>query len=133
MPLANPYAKYQQTAIHTADRGDLLIMTYEAVLRWLGRADEAIDAGKVPEAHDALVAAQELVRNLAGSLDLERGGDIARNLNALYDYIHIQLVQANVQKSKEAIAAVRDLVAPLLDAWRGAVHTARKQGGIAAI
>ncbi|HEX6512487.1 MAG TPA: flagellar export chaperone FliS [Chloroflexota bacterium] len=128
MPLANPYQRYQSTAVKTADRGDLLLLTYEALLRWLARADEAIDGGKPVEAHQALIACQDLVRNLAAGLNYEQGGDVAERLGALYDYFHRQLMEANALKDKALIASVRQLVSPLLDAWRVAVPTARKQG-----
>jgi flagellar protein FliS len=133
VPVVNPYARYQQTAVRTADRGDLLILTYEALLRWLGRAEEAIDAGKLVDAHEALLAAQDLVYNLASSLDFQRGGEVAANLGSLYDFVHRQLIQANVAKDKKLVTATRELLAPLLDAWRTAVPTARKEGHLASV
>jgi flagellar protein FliS len=133
LPLANPYAKYQQTSAKTADRGDLVVLSYEAILRWLGRADQAIDGGKLLDAHEALVAAQDLVLNLSNSLDYERGGQIAQNLGSLYEYMRRELIQANVQKNKDIIASIRDLISPLLDAWRTAVVQARKEGYLSAV
>lgn len=133
MPIANPYARYQQTAVGTADRGDLLILSYEALVRWLNRASEAIDAAKIESAHDALINAQALVRSLMDSLDLDRGGEVAKNLYSLYDFVLRQLVEANVQKDKDLIASTRELVAPLLEAWRVAVSSARKQGLLATV
>ncbi|MHB8620192.1 MAG: flagellar export chaperone FliS [Chloroflexota bacterium] len=127
MPLANPYQAYRHTAAKTSDRGELLVMTYEAILRWLNRADAAIDADKVTDAHTALVSAQDLIHNLAWSLDFERGGQVADNLKSLYDYMLDQLMWANVNKDKELIDRVRGLVAPLLDAWRVAVVRARRE------
>ena len=133
MPLANPYARYQQTAVRTADRGDLLILTYEALLRWLGRAEEALDNGALVDAHQALVNSQDLIANLAQSLDLERGGEIAANLQALYDFMHREIVRANLDKDKAVVSSVRELVMPLLDAWRTAVPAARKDGHLAGV
>jgi|SRR5579884_738209 flagellar protein FliS len=133
MPLANPYVRYQQTAVRTADRGDLLILTYEAILRWLGRAEEALDSGSLVDAHQALVNSQDLIANLATSLDMDRGGEIAANLQALYDYMHREIVRANLEKDKAIIASVRELIVPLLDAWRTAVPAARKEGHLAGV
>jgi|SRR5690348_14842890 flagellar secretion chaperone FliS len=132
MPATNPYARYQQTAVKTADRGDLLILTYEALLRWLGRADEAIDAGNVVDAHQALIAAQDLVVNLSSSVDLSQG-PVGANLVLLYDYIARELMKANIEKNKAIIASVRELITPLLDAWRTAVPAARKEGHLAVV
>jgi flagellar secretion chaperone FliS len=131
LPLANPFARYQQTAATTADGGDLLILTYEALLRWLSRAQEAIDAGNLVDAHQALMYSQDLILNLSTSLDFERGGDIAINLQALYQFLSREIVQANVDKDSARIGSVRELIAPLLDAWRAAVPMARKQGQLA--
>jgi flagellar secretion chaperone FliS len=131
LPLANPFARYQQTAATTADGGDLLILTYEALLRWLSRAQEAIDAGNLVDAHQALMYSQDLILNLSTSLDFERGGDIATNLQALYQFLSREIVQANVDKDSARIGSVRELIAPLLDAWRAAVPMARKQGQLA--
>jgi flagellar protein FliS len=130
VPLSNPYNQYRQTAATTADRGQLLVMTYEALLRWLARADSAIDDGKVPTAHNALVNAQELVQNLTWALDYDRGGEIAVNLSRVYNYLGERLVWANVNKDKSIIDEVRQLVEPLVDAWRVAVDQARKEGQI---
>jgi flagellar secretion chaperone FliS len=131
LPLADPFARYQQTAATTADGGDLLILTYEALLRWLSRAQEAIDAGNLVDAHQALMYSQDLILNLSTSLDFERGGDIAINLQALYQFLSREIVQANVDKDSARIGSVRELIAPLLDAWRAAVPMARKQGQLA--
>jgi flagellar secretion chaperone FliS len=133
VPVVNPYARYQQTAVRTADQGDLLILTYEAILRWLGRAEEAIDARKMIDAHEALLAAQDLVYSLTSSLDHARGGEVALNLASLYDFIQRHLVQANVEKNKALISSIRELLAPLLDAWRAAVPNARKEGHLASV
>ena len=132
MPATNPYARYQQTAVKTADRGDLLILTYEALLRWLARAEEAIDAGNVVDAHQALIAAQDLVVNLSSSVDLDQG-PVGTNLVLLYDYIARELMKANVEKNKAIIASIRELLTPLLDAWRTAVPAARKEGHLAVV
>jgi len=127
LPLANPYQRYQQTAAQTADGSQLLIMSYEAVLRWLSRADTAIDTDNIQDAHQGLLNAQDIIRNLKWSLDMERGGEVAENLNNLYEFMIRELVWANVEKDKDRIDNVRQMVMPLLDAWRVAVVKARRE------
>lgn len=126
MPLASAYQQYRQSAVQTADGGQLLLMSYEALLRWLGRARAAIEADNVPDAHAALINAQSLVANLSLSLDFERGGEVAENLRRLYDFMTGQLIQANTRKDPGLIDTVADLVRPLLEAWRVAVPQARQ-------
>ncbi|MDE3074562.1 MAG: flagellar export chaperone FliS [Chloroflexota bacterium] len=132
MPLANPYRQYQNTSVQTADKAQLLLLTYEAIVRWLNRADAAITESRVMDAHDALIAAQTLVGDLANSLDFRRGGDVAINLARLYDYMVERLVSANVSKDNAIVEEVHGLVSSLLDAWRIAVVHARRDGLVAA-
>src|SRR5579884_2211727 len=127
MPLSNPYQRYQQTATQTAGSDQLLIMSYEAILRWLGRAETAIEANHIENAHTALVSAQDILRDLKWNLDFSKGGEVAANLGRIYDYLANELVWANVEKSAERIANVRALIQPLLEAWRVAVVKARRE------
>ena len=125
MPLDNPYQRYRQTAVNTSEPADLVVMTYEAVVRWVMRGKTAIASGDVVEAHEALINAQKLVANLSISLDFERGGGIAQNLRSIYDYLIDRLVAANVQKKPEILDEIIGLVQPLLQAWRMAVTQTR--------
>ncbi|MGH2364575.1 MAG: flagellar export chaperone FliS [Chloroflexota bacterium] len=127
MPLANPYQRYQSTSVQTADPAQLLLLTYEAIVRWLNRAETAVMDGNLARAHEGLLSAQALLRDLSTSLDFEQG-DVAWNLARLYDYMIERLVAANVAKDKAIVAEVRALVVPLLEAWRVAVVQARRQG-----
>src|SRR5438045_9381301 len=106
MPLANPYQQYRATAVKTADGGDLLVMSYEAILRWLSRAKTALESSQIIECHQALLAAQELVANLSLSLDFSRAPEIAQSLRSIYDYVSDQLVWANLHKDPALSAEV---------------------------
>jgi flagellar protein FliS len=83
----NAYQVYRQTQTQTAAPGELVLMLYRGAVRFLSAAIDAIEARNVPEAHDKLLKAQAIVSNLLESLDVERGGDVARNLSALYEYM----------------------------------------------
>jgi flagellar protein FliS len=126
VPLTNPYQRYQHTAAQTADGGQLLLMSYEATLRWLSRAEAAIQQDKIEEAHQGLMNAQEILRNLKLNLD-HSASDVAGNLDRIYDYLIAELVWANVHKDLDRIRNVRDMITPLLDAWRVAVVKARRE------
>lgn len=51
------------------------------------------------------------------SLDMEAGGEIARNLFSLYGYFNQQLVQANMDKRPEGILSVKEMMEELRLAW----------------
>ena len=121
--------QYQQAAATTAGPAQLVLMLYDGALVRLEVAHEAIEDGRRAAAHEALVRVQAIVDELTVSLDLDRGGEVARNLAELYDYCSRQLVEANVQKDAGLVADVEAVVRELRDAWdhgvvRGSVAVA---------
>ena len=126
----NAYQVYRQTQTQTAAPGELVLMLYRGAIRFLSSAIEAIDAKDTAEAHNKLVRTQDIVASLLGSLDHERGGDVARNLSALYDYMLRRLVEANVRKDAGPAREVQGLLRELLPAWEAAVkQTTNERSG----
>jgi len=126
----NAYQVYRQTQTQTAAPGELVLMLYRGAIRFLSSAIEAIDAKDTAEAHNKLVRTQDIVASLLGSLDHERGGDVARNLSALYDYMLRRLVEANVRKDARPAREVQGLLRELLPAWEAAVkQTTNERSG----
>lgn len=113
--------QYKQTSITTASRGQLLIMLYEAALKNIKKAMIAIDKKDIPGKGVAIGKAHDIVNELANTLDFEVGGDIARNLERLYNFITEQLVKANLENNKQCLETVQKLMETLLSGWREAV------------
>jgi flagellar protein FliS len=115
---ANPYLKYRVNSIETADPVRLVLMLYQGVLRFTQRGIQASERQEIQVAHESFVRAQAIVAELMSSLNLEAGGEIARNLMALYEYSHRRLVEANCRKCSEPAAEVVELFRELLSAWQ---------------
>ena len=118
----NAYQVYRQTQAQTAAPGELVVMLYQGAIRFVGAGIDAIEIKDVPTAHNSLVKAQAIVSELAETLDLERGGDIARNLAGIYDYLNRRLVEANLAKSAQPAREVLALLRELLPAWQAAAR-----------
>jgi flagellar protein FliS len=90
---------------------------FEGLLTRLATARGQIERrdyqGKGQSIHNALA----IVDALQQCLDLERGGDLARNLDALYDYVTRRLFTANVDNSVALIDEVVDLVQRVKSGW----------------
>jgi flagellar protein FliS len=126
----NAYQVYRQTQTQTAAPGELVLLLYRGAVRFLTAAIDAIEARNIAEAHDKLVKAQAIVSNLLESLDVERGGDVARNLSALYEYMLRRLLEANIRKDAQPAREVQVLLRELLPAWEAAVReTSSKSTG----
>src|SRR4051794_32490327 len=94
----NAYQTYRQTQAQTAAPGELVVMLYRGAIRFVATAVEAIDKRDVEAAHTNLLKAQAIVAELLGTLDPERGGEIARNLASIYEYLNRRLMEANLRK-----------------------------------
>jgi flagellar protein FliS len=131
----NAYQVYRQTQTQTAAPGELVLMLYRGAVRFLTAAIDAIEARNIPEAHDKLLKTQAIISNLLESLDVERGGDVAINLRALYEYMLRRLIEANVRKNAKPAREVQALLRELLPAWEAAVRetSANTTGSLAAV
>ena len=54
---------------------------------------------------------------LQGALDFEKGGDLAKNLNELYDYVTRRLLHVNAHNDLEALEEVHGLMMEIRSAW----------------
>jgi flagellar secretion chaperone FliS len=116
--IGNPYQQYRTTAVATASPVQLVTMLYQGVLRFTLRGIQGIEQGNVAQAHEGLTRAQAIIIELAAHLDMDAGGDVARNLNMLYTYTHQRMVEANCRKVVEPAEEVVRLFRELLPAWQ---------------
>lgn len=116
---ARALARYQSAAVDTASPVSLVIMLYDRLERDLRMAEQAARAQDLATANEQLQHAQEIVLELRASLDTS-AWDGAQSLAGLYDFVHDELVAANVSKDPERIVACKALVEPLGEAWRAA-------------
>jgi flagellar protein FliS len=107
-------------------------MLYDRLVRDLVTGDSAITAWDLAAANASLVHAQEIIWELAAGLDPTRwsGGPA---LAALYQFMLVELLDANVKKDAAKVASVRELVEPLRDAWHQAAELAASTGPLAAV
>lgn len=113
--------QYKQTAVTTASRGQVLIMLYEAAIRHVRRACDCIEKRDLAGKGVAIGKAHDIVNELATSLDFNVGGDIARELERLYNFMVEQLTKGNLDNDQAPLRSVEKLLGTLLEGWRGAV------------
>lgn len=114
-------AQYNQDAILSASPSRLLTMLFDRLLLDLQRAEAAQIEEDWNRASPYLVHAQDIVAELAGSLDVERW-DGGQNLLAVYLFSSTKLVSANIQHSVEMTREVIALMEPLRQTWHEAAE-----------
>ncbi len=112
----NPYERYKQTRVETAGPLQLIIMLYDGAIRFTRQAAHAIEERDYEKANEYLKRAQDIIDELNFSLNLE-AGDIAKNLQQLYEFINHQLVQANIKKDAASLQSVERILVTLRSAW----------------
>ena len=116
----NAYAKVGlETGIAAASPHKLIVMLYDGAIVALINATNHMKAGNIEAKGKAISHAIQIIDNgLRASLDKEVGGDIARNLDALYEYMSARLLTANLQNQIEILDEVRGLLTDLRDTWK---------------
>lgn len=118
---ANPWQSYRQVATQTAPPGQLVLMLYEGAIRFLERALGGFEHDDPAEfnvtINNNVLRAQEIIRELNVSLNMEGGGPFADNLRRLYDYLDRRLMESNLKKEDGGIREVIERLAVLRDAW----------------
>jgi flagellar protein FliS len=115
----NAYANVGlETGIASASPHKLIVMLYDGALVALLSAKANIAAKNIAAKGTAISKAITIIDNgLRASLDKEAGGEIAANLDALYDYMSRRLLHANLKNDVPAIDEVHGLLADLREAW----------------
>ncbi len=105
-----------QTAVSEASPIDLILMVYRRLIDNLRMAQKAIEEGG--ESAEPVSKAIDLIqKGLVAALDNERGGDIAANLAALYDWSIREILQARLKNNPVMLDGVISVFKDLELAW----------------
>lgn len=109
---------YRQTNVLSADTLKLTRMCYEAAIGNLKLAREAYIARNYEAKGKALVKTLDIIHELNNSLDMEQGGEIAKNLRALYLYMTQALIDADLKRDLKVFDTVIGMLEELESAWQ---------------
>ncbi len=100
--------KYLETSIATASKEDLIVKIFDVLVLAATQALDKLqtDRSDIEGIHKALLRAQRALCLLMGSLDMEIGGEVARNLFRVYEFWHHELVLANMQKDPARVERI---------------------------
>ncbi len=119
--------QYKKTSVETASREQILLMLYQAAIKNCKKAIEAIDEKNVAKKGEYIGKMQDIVVELSNSLDFEVGGEVAKELNSLYDFIMFSSTQANIKIEKQPLEACLKVLNTLYDGWTEAIKSLKAQ------
>ena len=106
-----------QKALDDASPHQLIDLMLSGALERVVSASGCMERNETAEAGESIGKAISIVDSLRVSLDVEKGGDIAKNLGQLYDYIMRRLLEASVSQQPELLAEVASLLQEIKAAW----------------
>lgn len=117
MTYGKTMARYQKTSVETARDIDLVIMCYEKAIQSLTQAQSHYEKDEFEEKAKKLQKALDIITHLQGCLNFEKGGQIARNLDALYTYMNKRMLEADIKHDPEGFCDVIKIMDELKGAW----------------
>jgi flagellar secretion chaperone FliS len=117
--MVTQYARqYEQTQVVTSSGVQLIVLLYDSAIQSMELAKREIQAKNVREKARHIGRAIAIVGELNSVLNLEQGGEIARSLRRVYDYILMELVEANARNNAQKLEAPLRCLGTLREAWR---------------
>jgi flagellar protein FliS len=121
----NPYQTYQQNAMATASPGELTLMLYNGCLKFIKQSKKAIEGNKIEEKHTNVIKAQNIIRELMVTLNMDI--EVSHQMMQLYDYMLNRLVEANLKNDTAILEEVEGFVIQFRDTWKEVIQINRKQ------
>jgi len=120
---SKPASAYQrvsvETSVHQASPHNLVEMLFDGLLVAVGAARAAMQRGDIKAKCQQIVTAVRILEEgLKCALNLDKGGELASNLDRLYGYCVVRLTQANARNDDSALAEVQRLIEPLARSWK---------------
>jgi flagellar protein FliS len=118
----NPYARganqYFETQVRSSSPLELVVLLYDAAIRAGQQARDAMARRDIATRSVSISKMMAIVGELQNTLDMERGGDVARELDRLYDWSTARLVDATQKQDPKPIDEVVKVMETLRDAWQ---------------
>lgn len=129
MYYGNGTQRYRETDIGTMPPEKIIVMLYERAVRDLEQAIAALAANRRGEVNRLVMHSQTIIAELRGALDHQAGGEVAANLEALYEWLFREHLGLLSDPSARRLEDCIKVLTPLLEAWRalpaGAADRAR--------
>ena len=124
--MSNPYQKYKNTSVLSASREQILLMLYEAAIKFTKIAIQSAEKKNIAERGKNIMRAYDIVAELQVSLDHKVGGDLPRQLDQLYTFMLDQYTKGNVSGDIEALKSCVKILENLYDGWKQVINGMKK-------
>ena len=107
----------RESDVAIASPMELVALTYERLLELLRLGEERMRQSG--DAAEPLGKALQLITDgLQSCLNAQQGGEVASNLNLLYNWACAEILRARLRSEPQRLLAVRQVLSPVAQAWR---------------
>jgi flagellar protein FliS len=111
------YSSVTKSKAETADPHELVKLLFTGLTDKIATARNSLERQDRMERANAVTGAQKILFGLRQTLDFNQGGELARNLDALYDYCTRRLTEGHAREDDAIFAEVHELMVQIRDAW----------------
>jgi flagellar protein FliS len=108
---------YREVAVQTSSPAKLVVLLYEGAIRFLRESVTAVESRDLECKRQRIDRAMAIVQHLEGTLDMERGGDVAVDLARLYSYITSRILEGSAKLETAPLEEAIKLLNTLLAGW----------------
>ena len=105
------------TGVSKANSVELIQMLFDGLIESMSAAKGHILHKSLEDKSKAIARASRIVLGLQGVLDFDKGGELAGNLNELYNYITRRLLHVNARNDLAALEEIHGLMTEIRSAW----------------
>ncbi len=108
--------QYRTNSVNTSPL-QLVVMCYDGMIRFMKKAYQSIEKNDIENKVKFINKTIAIVDELQNSLDFVQGGEVARNLDRVYDYFNNELMKIGIDNNLESLLHLETLASDLRSAW----------------
>jgi flagellar protein FliS len=132
--MTNPALEYRTRAVEGASPVGLVVLLYGGAITALMRAISAIEANNIEKRVNELNKVLAILAELQGTLDFEKGGAVAEQLEKFYVVMRSQVLEASIKNSRSILEDLIKTMTGIKETWQQVERETTMKGvsGVAA-
>jgi flagellar secretion chaperone FliS len=124
----NAASEYRKRSVEGASPVGLVVLLYGGAVTALLRAINAVEAGDIERRVNELNKVLAILAELQGTLDFEKGGAVAQQLETFYKVMRSNVLEASIKNSKPMLEELVKHMTGIKEAWQQVEREASSQG-----
>jgi len=118
---------YRESAVRGASPLGLVVILYEEIVRSIRKAKRAFESGDIETRGKSLTHAVEVIGFLQSIVNVDEGGQVARDLSKFYNLTRVKLLEVHIQPTPDGLEMLAREFAKVAAAWQQAERLVAQQ------